>query len=342
MSHKKSLEALDRTLRDIRGVDSIMGGVVLILAGDFRQTLPVIPRSTPADELNACLKQSAFWNYVQKYNLNTNMRVHLQGDAEAGVFANKLLAIGNGTIPKNKLGLIDLTPDFCQIADSIDQLIEKVFPDIRRNIHRQSWLCERAILGPTNEIIDQLNLKIQEQLTGHTSRTYISVDKTIDEEQAIHYPTEFLNSLNPTGTPPHELTLRVGSPVMVLRNLDPPRLCNGTRLCVKKLNNNSIIGTIMTGPAKGEDVVVPRIPFIHSDQIVEFKRTQFPLKLAFCFTINKSQGQSLKTVGVDLSSSCFSHGQLYVACSRVGSPSNLHILAPGGHTRNVVYAQALD
>ncbi|XP_023315517.1 uncharacterized protein LOC111693855 [Trichogramma pretiosum] len=55
MAHKKALEALDRTLQDLRENSSPFGGALILLSGDFRQTLPVIPRSTPADELNACL-----------------------------------------------------------------------------------------------------------------------------------------------------------------------------------------------------------------------------------------------------------------------------------------------
>lgn len=187
-----------------------------------------------------------------------------------------------------------------------------------------------------------MNSSIQAKLEGHQTRTYLSVDQTVDPEQAVHYPIEFLNSLDVSGMPHHELTLKIGSPVMVLRNLCPPKLCNGTRLCVKKFHHNMIEATILAGPYHGEDVFIPRIPFIPDDCIVQFKRVQFPLKLAYGFTINKSQGQSLKVVGVELSHPCFSHGQLYVACSRVGSPSNLYIQAPGGETKNIVYQQALN
>jgi hypothetical protein len=59
-------------------------------------------------------------------------------------------------------------------------------------------------------------------------------------------------------------------------------------------------------------------------------------------TINKAQGQSLSVAGVNLQSSCFSHGQLYIACSRVGTPRRLYIFAPGGQTMNVVYQKALE
>ncbi|KAG5565504.1 hypothetical protein RHGRI_001408 [Rhododendron griersonianum] len=73
------------------------------------------------------------------------------------------------------------------------------------------------------------------------------------------------------------------------------------------------------------------------------KRRQFPIKLAFSMTINKSQGQTLKNVGLYLPNSCFSHGQLYVVLSRVTSPRGLKILIvnkpgmPDDVTQNIVY-----
>ena len=52
----------------------------MLLAGDFRQTLPVVPRGTRADEVKACIKSSYFWPSIKKVNLKKNMRVHLKGD----------------------------------------------------------------------------------------------------------------------------------------------------------------------------------------------------------------------------------------------------------------------
>ena len=51
MHHRKGYEALDRTLRDICGKDLPFGGIVVLLAGDFCQTLPVVQKGTPADEI---------------------------------------------------------------------------------------------------------------------------------------------------------------------------------------------------------------------------------------------------------------------------------------------------
>ncbi|GBP26531.1 hypothetical protein EVAR_86033_1 [Eumeta japonica] len=87
----------------------------------------------------------------------------------------------------------------------------------------------------------------------------------------------------------------------MLRNINQPRLCNGTRLAVKKLMNNVIEATIMKGKYKGEDVLIPRIPMIPTDLPFDFKRLQFPVRLAFAMTINKSQGQSLEVCGINLS-----------------------------------------
>lgn len=151
MSHKKALEALDRTVRDLRRNARIFGGALILLSGDFRQTLPVISRSTPADELNACLKSSVLWRHLQKLN----------------------------------------------------------------------------------------------------------------------------------------------------------------------------------GKFKGEEVLLPRIPMI-------------PIYAIRIRTLTINKAQSLQVCGLNLENPCFSHGQLYVACSRVGKPSDLFVYAPDGKTRNIVYPTALQ
>ena len=154
MAHKRALEALDRTLQDIRGNRRIMGGAVVLLAGDFRQTLPIIPWSMPADELNACLKSSALWRHVRKMNLKTNMRVHLRGETSAEQFAQQLLLLGNGEFPVDPTtGLISFPSNFCNMVSSLDELITKVFPDIHENYNSLRWLCKRAILASKNDSV---------------------------------------------------------------------------------------------------------------------------------------------------------------------------------------------
>ncbi len=132
---------------------------------------------------------------------------------------------------------------------------------------------------------------------------------------------------------------------MSLRNMDPSiGLCNGTRLIVNDVTNGKILRATIAGSDR--IVLIPRIKLRPpNDATYPFKwyRKQFPVRLAFAMTINKSQGQTFKSVGVDLfTKPVFSHGQLYVAASRVGNPANIRILVPEGNlTRNVVYTEAL-
>ena len=87
---------------------------------------------------------------------------------------------------------------------------------------------------------------------------------------------------------------------MCLRNLNPPTLCNGTRLSVTQLRPNMIEGAVLSGPRKGTVVFIPRIPMRPDDDPVPLKRVQFPVRLCFGMTVNKSQGQSFSIVGLDL------------------------------------------
>jgi len=110
--------------------------------------------------------------------------------------------------------------------------------------------------------------------------------------------------------PPQVLTLKFGMPIILLQNNNPPQLCNGTRISVKKLMN--IIETIiLNGKFKGKDILLQRIPMIPTAMLFEFKCLQFAIRLAFSMTINKAQGQSLQVCGLNLKNLCFSHGQLY-------------------------------
>lgn len=343
MAHKKSLEALDITLKDLRNNQELFGGALILLAGDFRQTLPVIPRSTAADELNACLKSSNLWRHVQKLTLTTNVRVQLQNDSSAAEFSKHLLDIGNGKVPiDGSTGLITLPNNFCLITQTKAELVQSVFPNIAQNYKNYEWLSERAILAGKNKDVGELNDNILNDIPGQIV-TYKSVDTVTNADDVVNYPTEFLNSLDLPGMPYHRLQLKVGVPIILLRNINQPRLCNGTRLVVKKVMTNLIEATILIGKYRGEDVLIPRIPLITSDLPFEFKRLQFPIRLAFAITINKAQGQSLQICGIDLEYPCFAHGQLYVSCSRVGKPSALFIYTTThGKTKNVVYQRALQ
>jgi hypothetical protein len=152
-----------------------------------------------------------------------------------------------------------------------------------------------------------------------------------DDNPHNYYPQEFLNTMTSNGLPPHVLKLKLGCPVILLRNLDPANgLCNGTRLVVRGCQRNSIDAEIVLGQHAGKRVFLPRIPLCPSDDEMfpfQFKRKQFPIRLIFTMTVNKSQGQTIPNVGVYLPAHVFSHGQLYVAMSRATNRTNIKILA---------------
>ena len=166
----------------------------------------------------------------------------------------------------------------------------------------------------------------------------------MDDSENANYPTEFLNSLEMTGMPPHTLALKVGCPVIVLRSLDAPRVVNGTRCVVSQLMRNVLECRIAAGPYTGDVIAIPRIPVTSADRRMPFtlRRLQFPLSLCFAMTINKSQGQTLKSVGLYLETPVFSHGQLYVGMSRIGRPDQLTVQCRDSTTQNVVYTEVLN
>jgi hypothetical protein len=76
---------------------------------------------------------------------------------------------------------------------------------------------------------------------------YHSFDRAVDDPHN-YYPEEFLNTLTPNGLPPHVLKLKIGCPVILLRNIDPANgLCNGTRLIIRGFQKNTIDAEIMLG-----------------------------------------------------------------------------------------------
>eukprot|EP00795_Rhopilema_esculentum_P008803 gene8803-biopygen9775 len=105
--------------------------------------------------------------------------------------------------------------------------------------------------------------------------------------------------------------VHVGATIILLRNINPIRgLCNGTHLIVRDLQRHVICAEIIANEYRGQYVMIPRITMSSQDTAlpVNIARVQFPVRLAYCLTINKAQGQSLRYVGVDIPEPVFSHG----------------------------------
>ena len=215
----------------------------------------------------------------------------------------------------------------------------------------------------------------------------LSFDLLMEADEDRMYSREYLNSLNPPGFPQHKLVLAQNASVMLLRNLDAKEgHVNGSRYAVKEIRVRHIL--LERADSTRRELLCPRIDFMTDENYpFSLRRRQFPVTLAFAITSNKSQvrwggsmvralsllakrwrrmnlkspvlfqlqGQTLERAGIYLDTPFFTHGQLYVALSRVGHPDNVRVflehsdvvrdekgeVAGTGYTRNTVYREIL-
>jgi hypothetical protein len=346
MTNRRVFEAVDRTLRDItKEEDMLFGGIPFVLGGDFAQTLPVIKRGKRADIVAATLPKSYIWEKLECERLRINMR--LQG---GGINAEFAAWLGRMSYDPDLQGSIELL-SLIQRAWSEADLCERVFPAATlANIDANSdFFASRAILAIRNADLTEINATLMGRLPNEAETLY-SVDAAdTDDTGEGHeeFTREFLQSIDLPGLPPSILQLKVGAPIMLLRNLRPQEgLCNGTRLVVKKITKHIVHARILTGDYKGNECLIPRIVLFTLECDLPFilSRRQFPVRPCFAMTVNKSQGQSLETVGIDLRNPAFSHGQLYVALSRVMDVRRLTVLLPDDRltTDNIVFPEVLE
>ena len=350
MTHTKAYEAIDRTLRDIRDNNNNepFGGIPTLLCGDFRQILPVVRQGSRPIIVDATLKKSYLWQCTDTIQLKTNMRVQLLEDPCALEYSTYLRQVGDGVEPVIEQPDM-ISVEHFQTVNSTKELIDNIFPNIQdHDISNSTYFLDKAILAPLNDTVNAINDKIIETFPGE-AMTYLSMDSTMLIDDSVHYPPEFLNSIELSGVPPHRLTLKIGCPVIIMRSIDPPHLTNGTRCVVTRTHRNVLEVLLLHGPSAQETKFIPRIPIIPSDSDLpfQFKRIQFPLKPCFALTINKAQGQSFQTIGLHLEAPIFTHGMLYVALSRVGNRRRVTIFTDKADkgdkniTRNVVYKEVL-
>ncbi|GBG83085.1 hypothetical protein CBR_g36703 [Chara braunii] len=214
MSNKFHSEALDITLRDLCNSNLPFGGKVLLLSGDFRQVLPVVKHGSRAQQIDASIKMCPLWKLFEVHCLSENMRIlSLGDDPMAQMYDVFLMRIGNGDhirfVP-NEPAAVKLPHEICT-DKPIRDLISWTFGD---------YFYARLILCATNDDAGCVNDMVLNDFPGEVRESY-SVDYPASDDHELAIQQEFLNSLNESGLPPHKLRLKIGAPVMLLRNLSP-------------------------------------------------------------------------------------------------------------------------
>ncbi|KAF8087309.1 hypothetical protein N665_0591s0013 [Sinapis alba] len=316
MMSKHCFESLDRSMLDIVGDKDKrhFGGKVVVFSGDFRQVLLVIHGAGRAEIVMAALNSSYLWKHVKVLHLTKNMclfsnNLSAKETKDLHEFSQWILDIGDKKIGEGNDGeaLIDIPEEFLILdaKDPIEAISSAVYGDAT-SLHQNKepkFYQERAILCPTNDDVNIINQHMLDKLD--EKKIYLSSD-SIDvldrfsvNDQAL--TPDFLNKIKASGLPNHSLRLKVGCPVMLLRNIDPVGgLMNGTRLQITEMYDFMIKAKVITWEKGKIDrtVLIPRLSITPSDKKLSFKmrRRQLPIGVAFAITISKSQGQNI--VGV--------------------------------------------
>jgi hypothetical protein len=243
-------------------------------------------------------------------------------------------------------------PSYIRRLHSITAFCDEVFPPVLiQQAHLNHDIFRgRAILSFRNDTVTEFNDSMLLKLRGPVH--YFNVVNSMEENEKTPgvepLPIEFLQGVELASLPPSQLCLKVGAPVIILRNLSPKQgLCNSTRMNITRLGRSCIGGIISGGQYDSQFRLLPRnrLTTLEGDLPFILMRKQFPIHLCFAMTVNKSQGQLLNSVGVDLRTGAFTHGQLYVALSRVTSLNSLTLLFSEGNELeqidNVVYPKVL-
>ena len=300
MMHRFAVNAVDLMFQRVKGIERPFGGVTMVFMGDWRQTLPVVPLASKEQKISATLLFADCWRHVKVLKLTENLRIKKHGGDHS--WSDYLLSVGEGKLENSCINGIEYTrlPNSMVIeSGKVSDLVASVYPDLSKNYKNHQWLYNRAIICPKNDDVAQINKTVLDLLPGN-EKIYYSIDQVNDHD--IRAPIEIINKLTPQGMPLHAITLKIGSIIMLLRNLNPPEgHCNGTRYVVTNMAKHVIEAVIPDGLHKGKTLFIPRIFNTPPKNFTpHMTRIQFPIKLAFAITSNKSQGQSLENIGIFL------------------------------------------
>jgi ATP-dependent DNA helicase PIF1 len=324
MMSAKIFEVLDKIGRNTRKQYlRPFGGIQVILIGDFYQLPPVGKISDPESRL-FCF-ESPIWDTTFASENHIQLRTpHRQKDP---VYIKVLEEVRSGKLSKetidilaDRLGatlpdtVIKPTKLFPRNADA-DMVNQNMYSQIKEpeflyesnQIDNMQFYADTAIQIP-QDIINRCSLLSREDITQQ-------IDLFMENNHLLKV-----------------VKLKKGAVVMCLANLDTDAgICNGSQGVIVDF---AMIGGKQCPIVRFLNGVTMKIaPKVHQhDDYPTYGVEQLPLRLAWAFTIHKSQGVTLEIAEMDIGSRVFECGQTYVALSRVKSLSGLY-LSGFNHTK---------
>jgi hypothetical protein len=289
--------------------NSLFGGKVVVFLGDFRQLPPVI-RGGKGE--NKSLIAAEWFRKAVNVMFTRNFRSR---DSE---FANMLERIGDGYIDRIEI------PSQC-IAHCLDDAIHQVYGhQITDDVN-----VANMMLAFTLEQCHLVNSRVLEMMPSELGVSD-AVDDLTQCKSPDEYPPEYIASLHIQGTPPSQLPLKIKARYLIMRNIHPPNVCNGILAELVSFTRMICTMRLLSGPGLGNIVHLPRCSFLVTSEMTglpfNFQRRQFPMTLAYCVTVHKSQGQTLRKIGIVVDTDPFAHGMVYVGkTSNYFKPSTLGV-----------------
>lgn len=317
IAHKISIEAINRALQVSKDRNRLRKGVTVLLFCGFRQICLLrqeghvqMKSRRVSNSLSYCvMSKSCSWQLIC---------VPLSINCEQKSFRTYYSILVIWSCWKVHINILIR---FCQFLGDLISLTGRISPNIHQATVNKCFMAEgKSHSTPTIDYANSINNIMFNKLSTEHMR-YESLDSVMYTADAVPYSVGILHTLDPQGLHPHVTCVKVGAPIIHFCNLNTPTLCNGTRFHVKSLHRHVIDAmSIFTDVRK--IIFIPRIPLVSSVYYFEFKHLQFLVKVCYVMTINKAQRQCMKVARGDLSSECFSDGQLYVTCSKVSSSAD--------------------